>query len=163
MCSPLVESLKAAAGAEYETLLASHLAALGVPFATEADLRAGGFARTPDVRLEAPIAVRGRIVHWIDSKASFGDPEVHQTKGLPQFQAYVNRYGPGLVIYWLGFVEELAGAHPDVALADAFPDAADITRLPALPLPAQAQVQAPGAGLGPAPQPAPAAEAEAPA
>ena len=58
-------------------------------------------------------------------------------QGLPQFQAYVNRYGPGLVIYWLGFPEELASSHPDVALADAFPDEADIQRLPALPLPLQ--------------------------
>ena len=47
----------------------------------------------------------------------------------------MNRYGPGLVIYWLGFPEELAGSHADVALADAFPDEADIQRLPALPLP----------------------------
>ncbi len=54
---------------------------------------------------------------------------------MPQFQAYVNRYGPGLVIYWLGYVDELASSQPDVALADAFPDEADIQRLPALPLP----------------------------
>jgi hypothetical protein len=33
-----------------------------------------------DVRLEAPIAVRGRVVHWIDSKASFADPLVHREK-----------------------------------------------------------------------------------
>jgi hypothetical protein len=49
----------------------------------------------------------------------------------------VNRYGPGLVIYWLGFVDELAGSHADVALADAFPAEADIQRLPALPPPAR--------------------------
>ncbi len=47
VCSPLVESLKAAAGAEYEGVLEARLSAAGVPFATEADLRAGGFARTP--------------------------------------------------------------------------------------------------------------------
>lgn len=51
--------------------------------------------------------MRGRVVHWIDSKASFGDPFVHREQGLKQFQSYVNRYGPGLVIYWMGFVEEL--------------------------------------------------------
>ncbi len=47
ICSPLVESLKAAAGAEYEGVLEARLTSLGVPFASEADLRAGGFARTP--------------------------------------------------------------------------------------------------------------------
>lgn len=135
MCSPVVEAQKAAAGAAAERYLEARLTALGVPFATEADLRAGGFARTPDVRLEAPLAVRGRILHWIDSKASFGDPAVHAAQGAPQFTAYVNRYGPGLVIYWHGFVEELAGALPDVAVADSFPEEADIQRLPALQLP----------------------------
>ena len=52
VCSPLVEALKAAAGAEYEGVLETRLEALRIPFATEADLRAGGFARTP-VRLYA--------------------------------------------------------------------------------------------------------------
>lgn len=47
VCSPLVEALKAAAGAEYEAVLEARLRALRIPFATEADLRAGGFARTP--------------------------------------------------------------------------------------------------------------------
>ena len=56
VCSPLVEALKAAAGVEYEELLAAALTAVGVPFATEADLRAGGFARTP-VRTHAQRSV----------------------------------------------------------------------------------------------------------
>ena len=150
-------------------------------------LRAPG---AQDVRLESPIAVRGRVVHWIDSKASFADPQVHREKarvhdarclllllllllltclfararallqGMPQFQAYVNRYGPGLVIYWLGFVDELAGSHPDVLLADAFPDAADIQRLPVLPPPLPLPlVASPLAPLGEAPATAEAAAA----
>jgi hypothetical protein len=28
-----------------------------------------GFSKTPDVKLDAPIGVRGRMVNWIDSKA----------------------------------------------------------------------------------------------
>ena len=56
---------------------------------------------------DVPILVRGRVVHWIDSKASFGDILVHETQGLKQFGGYVNRFGPGLVIYWMGFLEDL--------------------------------------------------------
>ena len=33
------------------------------------------------MKLELPIAVRGRVVNWIDSKASFCDPIVHYEKG----------------------------------------------------------------------------------
>ena len=127
--SPLVERLKAAAGAQYEHALEAALTALQVPFSTEAALRADGFARTPDVRLDAPIAVCGRLVHWIDSKASFSDPYVHAEKGLPQFQAYVNRYGPGLVIYWFGIIEEL-NTHPSVLLMARFPRPEEVKTLP---------------------------------
>ena len=61
--------------------LTEKLHALGVPFVSEGSLRAEGHAKTPDVKLELPIAVRGRVVNWIDSKASFCDPIVHYEKG----------------------------------------------------------------------------------
>jgi CDAN1-interacting nuclease 1 len=130
---------KAAVGAAYEAKLEAELSSAGIAFASEAALRLDGFARTPDVRLEVPVAVRGRVVYWIDSKASFADPGVHAEKGLPQFQAYVNRYGPGLVIYWMGYVAEL-DTHPQVQLASAFPSPAEIRQLasfPAAPAPAE--------------------------
>ena len=53
---------------------------------------------------KVPIAVGGRIVHWIDSKATFGDEKSHNNQYMDQYQQYINRYGPGLVIYWFGFV-----------------------------------------------------------
>lgn len=40
------------------------------------------------------------------------------------------RYGPGAVIYWFGYVRQLASADPAVLLLDAFPHAADVTLLP---------------------------------
>ena len=42
-----MESLKAAAGAAYEAKLEAALSQAGIAFASEADLRADGFARTP--------------------------------------------------------------------------------------------------------------------
>ena len=38
-----------------------------------------------------------------------------------QYQAYLNRYGPGLVIYWFGYVDELAAWHSDILLATSLP------------------------------------------
>ena len=67
--------------AVFFSFLTEKLHALGVPFVSEGSLRAEGHAKTPDVKLELPIAVRGRVVNWIDSKASFCDPIVHYEKG----------------------------------------------------------------------------------
>lgn len=51
-----------------------------------------------------------------------------------QFDKYVNRYGPGMVIYWFGFVDDLQKPG-DLVLADGFPATEDITKLPCLQIP----------------------------
>lgn len=72
----------------YEMLLYEKLQELGISYQSEDDLRAAGFSKTPDVKLDAPIGVRGRMVNWIDSKASFGDEHIHKSQGSDQFQRY---------------------------------------------------------------------------
>lgn len=73
----------------YEMLLYEKLRDLGISYQSEDDLRAAGFSKTPDVKLDAPIGVRGRMVNWIDSKASFGDEHIHKSQGSDQFQRYL--------------------------------------------------------------------------
>ena len=50
--------------------------------------------------------VHGHIVNWIDSKAQFADPKLKREHIEGQLRQYVNRCGPGMVIYWLDFVED---------------------------------------------------------
>ena len=127
--SPATERSRREAGLEYEKILEERLRDIGAEFETETDLRAEGASRTPDVRLKVPISVRGRTIHWIDSKASFCDPQVHEESGSKQFRAYVNRFGSGMVIYWHGVVEELREVDPNVLLVEDFPERKDIVML----------------------------------
>lgn len=63
---------------------------------------------------QVPIAVRDpstgawRLVSWIDSKATFGDDTTHSRQMEEQYSTYLHRYGPGLVIYWFGCLDDLA-------------------------------------------------------
>ena len=76
------------------------------PFVTEQALRAEGHAKTPDIKLELPIAVKG-VVNWIDSKASFCDPLVHVERGAEQFKLRQPvRAGDGGVL--AGVIDEVA-------------------------------------------------------
>ena len=61
------------------------------------------------------------IVNWIDSKAMFGDPVTHASN-REQMLGYVNRFGPGMVVYWHDFVDSLAAETPsDVIVCHQLP------------------------------------------
>lgn len=97
-----------AVGVEKEEYLKRQLRCRGVPFETEVELRLQGFDKTPDVKLKCPCLIDDRfVVNWMESKASFGDPRTHDSYLHDQYRTYTNRFGPGLVIYWSGFVAEI--------------------------------------------------------
>ncbi|XP_072032015.1 CDAN1-interacting nuclease 1-like [Amphiura filiformis] len=119
---PVVESIKHSVGNEYEFLLKIRLQQNNLEFLGEEDMRKKGYDKTPDIKLNVPIAVNGRIVNWIESKASFGDTHSHSQYMKDQFWSYVNRFGSGMVIYWFGFIQELDVTSEDgIMLAHDFP------------------------------------------
>ncbi|XP_075783132.1 CDAN1-interacting nuclease 1 isoform X1 [Pelodiscus sinensis] len=89
---PLVDSIKHAIGHEHEVLLREMLLEKNLSFLAEEQLRAKGYDKTPDFILEVPVAVEGHIIHWIESKASFGDECSHQAYLHDQFWSYWNRF-----------------------------------------------------------------------
>ncbi|KAF5909596.1 hypothetical protein DAT39_000714, partial [Clarias magur] len=87
---PLVDCIKHTIGQEHEEILREKLREINLSFLDENQLRAKGYDKTPDIILEVPIAVEGHIVHWIESKASFGDEHSHRTYLNEQFWSYWN-------------------------------------------------------------------------
>ncbi|KAG7397829.1 hypothetical protein PHYBOEH_012091 [Phytophthora boehmeriae] len=125
-CSPLADRIRHNMGVEYEYLLLETLRNRRLVFESEDILREKGLSKTPDVRLLLPIGVQDpkdgqlHVVNWIDSKAMFGDRHTHETENANQLQGYVNRYGPGMVIYWFGHVAHLSSDN-DIFITDTFP------------------------------------------
>ncbi|CAI5724460.1 hypothetical protein KXD40_000941 [Peronospora effusa] len=125
-CSPLADRIRHNMGVEYEYLLLETLRNRQLVFESEDMLREKGLSKTPDVRLLVPIGVKDskhgqlHVVNWIDSKAMFGDRHTHETENASQLQGYVNRYGPGMVIYWFGHVAQLDSGS-DIFITDSFP------------------------------------------
>lgn len=106
--SPYFDRLREILGEEYEYILEQKLRASGACFQSEDDLRDLGMSKTPDVKLVVPVGLAGpdgelREINWIDSKAMFGSDSVHESNAS-QLDSYVNRFGPGAVIYWVSFL-----------------------------------------------------------
>ncbi|XP_042221097.1 CDAN1-interacting nuclease 1-like [Homarus americanus] len=119
---PFVDSIKHSIGHEYEFFLRRKLEELNISYYDEDELRLRGYDKTPDVKLEIPIAVDGKVINWIESKASFGDEESHRNYLKDQFWSYWNRFGAGLVIYWFGYIDEVdEHGEKGIMLRDSFP------------------------------------------
>jgi hypothetical protein len=70
--------------------------------------------KTPDFLFPMQVVLDGHKVFWLESKATFGDKEETRRNMAKQLSAYVDLFGPGIVIYWYGHTETVA-THPKVA------------------------------------------------
>lgn len=103
----IVDVRRRCLGEEYEVKLKKCARECGISFFDENDLRRTGFDKTPDLKLVLPCLYNGCVVNWIESKALFGDVRTHRKYLTQQLESYHNRFGPGIVIYWFGYHENL--------------------------------------------------------
>lgn len=63
--------------------------------------------KTPDCLLAEPMDYCGTKICWIESKASFGDVQEFRYNCKKQLVPYTGIFGPGLVVYWTGYLDGL--------------------------------------------------------
>lgn len=119
--SPVSTIMKSLSGKEYEWYLQRYLRAQGISFKTEEDLRELNHKKTPDIVLHVPIGVNNQVVKWVESKALFANNYTHQQCKENQYWPYYKRYGPGLVIYWFGYIDSIKSEKNCFLVYDHFP------------------------------------------
>lgn len=85
------ESLSSSIGQQYEIKLHKEVAELGLAFRDETHLRKCGYDKTPDIKLDVPVAIDGFVINWIESKALFGNEDTHNEYIQNQYSSYWNR------------------------------------------------------------------------
>jgi hypothetical protein len=101
--SPEGNEIQAERGRAGEETLNKWLTDHKFEFKTEKEI-ANEYKKTPDFLLTKPINVRGMDVHWIESKATFGTRTEIKKNMKNQLVPYRDLYGPGMVVYWFGFI-----------------------------------------------------------
>jgi hypothetical protein len=111
--SPEGNEVQVKRGQEGERRLQEWLDHLSIGYRTEEDLR-GKYPKTPDILLDTPLIHDGTKLFWIESKANFGD-RIEVSKNIKrQLKPYTELFGPGMVVYWFGLVENLQGKREDI-------------------------------------------------
>lgn len=93
-----------------EDLLWTWLNDQNIQYKTEYDERkedGSQGAKTPDCLLSEPMEINGTKIYWIESKASFGDATEFKFNCSKQLIPYTQLFGPGMVVYWAGRVNDL--------------------------------------------------------
>jgi len=73
---------------------------------TEEESRALERKKTPDFLLKCPMEYDGRTINWVESKGSFGSPYQTRYDYDNQLSHYVKLFGPGIVSYWMGYIDD---------------------------------------------------------
>lgn len=97
-----------ARGKRGEKRLCDWLDKQNLVYQTEDELK-GSHQKTPDALLGKPFKTNGMNIHWIESKASFGDEIEIRKNTKRQLKAYTDLFGEGIVVYWFGFTDDV---HP---------------------------------------------------
>ncbi len=105
--SPAANDRQKERGLWGEDLLHQWLDGQGITYRTENDLRGTEFTKTPDALLDKPVMYDGKEIFWVESKASFGDNTEFRFNSKKQLIPYTKLFGPGLVVYWVGCLDDL--------------------------------------------------------
>jgi hypothetical protein len=101
--SPEGNEIQAIRGRTGEEKIHQWLEENNFQFKTEKELT-DNYEKTPDFLLKKPINVRGLDIHWIESKATFGNKSEIKKNIKNQLKPYRELFGSGMVIYWFGFI-----------------------------------------------------------
>jgi hypothetical protein len=117
--SPRGEEVQRERGHRGERWLFDWLDRRCVKYMTEHDLKKlKDYTKTPDALFMKPMMVAGKKTAWIESKANFGDVVEIKRNLKKQLLPYVKLFGPGMVVYWYGYVSDIEPPE-DVTLVDA--------------------------------------------
>lgn len=106
-------------GLEAEQDIAAWLDENNCGYHSEKDLKAQGYDKTPDFLLTVPVILQfhdscegvekqpDMLIHWIESKAMFGDRENIVSHYKDQLEPYFQRFGAGIIMYSKGCIGEL--------------------------------------------------------
>lgn len=128
----IADIIRRTIGEDYEVRLKKLATDAGMIFHDEVYLRRHGYDKTPDLKLAVPCMYRGKVINWIESKASFGDLDSHQRYINEQLASYGNRFGAGIVIYWFGYLDKVLECKENskmIIVADQFPANEDLVFL----------------------------------
>jgi len=105
--SPSLNDKRAIEGRRGEERLEDWLDQREIEYYAESDLRFDDhFPKTPDILFKKEGRnIKGHIVNWIESKSNFGSPTEFRNNYRRQLASYTELFGPGIVVYWYGYVE----------------------------------------------------------
>lgn len=105
--SPKAHKMQTKKGKMGENIIEKWLDKHNIEYLNENELRDSGVTKTPDCVLNEPLNIDGMEVSWIESKALFGDETEHKHYSNKQFKHYDEEFGPGMVVYWYGYLDSL--------------------------------------------------------